>query len=101
MFFFSFGTEERFVNGGFPFALDQQFKLAIAMTPKDIRFAVDGNYVSSYNHRSEHGIRKLNGFKILTRHGLYMEITSVDHFQLDTNECLGFETYSHPDAEFL
>lgn len=95
--FFSYGIEERF--GGFPFALDQQFKMAIAFTPKDFRFAIDGGFFTTFNHRSENGIEKVNGFKMGTSFGLYMEVTSVDHVQLDSNECDGFEHFSHPDVE--
>lgn len=69
------------------------------MTPKEFRFAVDGIHFTSFRHRSEYGIDKLNGFKMGTVHGLYMEITSVDHLQMDSNYCDGFECYSHPDAE--
>lgn len=92
-----FGVEER--GDGFPFTLEQQFKLAIAMTPKDFRFAVDGVYFTSFNHRSEHGIDKLNGFKMGTNFGMYLEITSVDHLQMDSADCDGFEEYSNPDAD--
>lgn len=91
--------EER--SDGFPFVLDQQFKLAIALTPKEFRFAVDGTYFTSFAHRSEHGVDKLNGFKMGTSYGMYLEITSVDHVQMDSNDCDGFEEYSHPDSEIL
>lgn len=69
------------------------------MTPKEFKFAVDGEYFSSFMHRSEHGIDKLNGFKMGTSFGMYMEITSVDHLQMDSIECDGFEEYSRPDAD--
>lgn len=69
------------------------------MTPKDFKMAVDGAYLTSFNHRSEYGIDKMNGFKMTTTFGLHLEITSVDHFQLETNDCHGFEMYSHPDVE--
>lgn len=79
--------------------MEQQFKLAIAMTPKDFRFAVDGFPFVSFIHRSEHGIDKLNGFKMGTSYGMYMEITAVDHIQLDSSDCDGFEDFSHPDID--
>lgn len=69
------------------------------MTPKEFRFAVDGVYYSSFMHRSEHGIDKLNGFKMGTSFGMYMELTSVDHVEMDSIECEGFEEYSNPDAD--
>lgn len=98
-FFSRFGNEER--GGGFPFVIEQQFKLAIALTPKEFRFAVDGVHFGSFAYRSGHGIDKLNGFKMGTSHGLYLEITSVDHFQTDSSDCDGFEEYSHPDCDML
>lgn len=99
LFYSRFGNEER--NGGFPFVIDQQFKLAIALTPKEFRFAVDGVYFTSFAYRSGHGIDKLNGFKVGTSNGLYLEITSVDHLQMDSSNCDGFEEYSHPDYDLL
>lgn len=85
--------------GEFPFVLEQQFKLAIAMTPKEFRFAVDGVYYTSFIHRSENGIDKLNGFKMGTSYGMYMEVTSVDHVKMDSIECDGFEALSDPNSE--
>lgn len=100
MFHFDrFGVEER--GDGFPFVLEQQFKLAIAMTPKEFLFAVDGVYFTSFTYRSEYGIDKLNGFKMGTTAGMYLEITSVDHLQMDSPDCDGFEEYSNPDAEIF
>lgn len=99
LLFYRFGNEER--SGGFPFVLEQQFKLAIALTPKEFRFAVDGVYFASFAYRSGHGVDKLNGFKMGTSHGLYLEITSVDHMQMDSSDCDGFEEYSHPDSDYL
>lgn len=96
---FSFGVEERF--GGFPFVMEQQFKIAIALTPKEFRFAVDGVYFTSFPYRFGHGIDKLNGFKMGTNHGLYLEITSVDHLQMDSSDCDGFEEYSNPDSDIV
>lgn len=92
-----FGVEERSV--GFPFVLEQQFKLAIALTPKEFRFAVDGVYFGSFAYRSEFGMNKMNGFKMGASFGMYLEITSVDHLQMDSNDCYGFEEYSEPDCD--
>lgn len=99
LFLSRFGTEER--TGGFPFVLDQQFKLAIALTPKEFLFAVDGVFFASFAYRSGHGIEKLNGFKMGTNYGMYLEITSVDHVQMESSDCDGFEEYSHPDFEIM
>lgn len=69
------------------------------MTPREFRFAVDGVYFTSFCHRSENGIEKLNGFKMATSHGMYLEITSVDHLHMDSADCDGFEEYSNPDSD--
>lgn len=68
------------------------------MAPKEFRFAVDGVFFASFAYRSDYGIEKLNGFKMGTSFGLMMDITSVDHVQLEA-ECHGFEDYSHPETE--
>lgn len=69
------------------------------MTPPEFKFAVDGDIFTEFSHRSEHGIDKINGFKMKTMHGMYMEVTSVDHVRMDSIHCDGFEKYSHPDTE--
>lgn len=97
MLIFRFGVEERF--GEFPFILNQQFRMAIAFTPKDLRIAIDGSFFSTFNHRSQTKIEKMNGFKMSTSSGMYMEVTSVDHLKMDTDDCDGFEHYSHPDVD--
>lgn len=79
--------------------MDRQFRLAIAFTPKEFIFAVDGIFFASFAHRSENGIDKLNGLKMGTSYGLFLEISSVDHVQLDASNCEGFEQLSHPDYE--
>lgn len=71
------------------------------MTPKEFRFAVDGIHFTSFIHRSDHGIDKVNGFKMGTSFGMYMEITSVDHVQMDSSDCEGFEDYCRPDVDVL
>lgn len=93
---FRYGVEERF--GGFPFVVDQQFKLAIALTEKEFRFAVDGEYFASFSYRTPNVLERLNGLKISTSYGMYMEVNSVDHTEMDTDDCYGFESYSHPNV---
>lgn len=88
--------EER--NGGFPFAFEQQFKLAIALTDKEFKFAVDGEYFAAFAYRTPNVLERLNGLKISTSYGMYMEVNSVDHLEADTDDCHGFETYSHPNV---
>lgn len=78
--------------------IDQQFKLAIALTEKDFRIAIDGQFFTSFAFRPPTVLDKLNGFKISTSYGMFMEITSVDHLSLDSDDCSGFESYSSPDV---
>lgn len=98
-FIHRFGIEER--GGSFPFALEQQFKIAIAMTPKEFRIAIDGVYFTSFAYRSGYGISKMNGLKMSASYGMYLEITSVDHLQMDSSDCDGFEEYSEPDCDIF
>uniref|UniRef100_A0A1L8DQD9 Galectin n=1 Tax=Nyssomyia neivai TaxID=330878 RepID=A0A1L8DQD9_9DIPT len=95
----SFATEER--DGDFPFVIDQQFKLAIAFTMDDFRFAVNGNYFGKFTYRSTNVLDHLNGFKISVGNGLQLEITGVDHMNMGIPNCDGFEAYSHPDVLIL
>lgn len=73
--------------------------MAIAFTPKDLRIAIDGSFFSLFNHRSKTKIEKINGFKMSTSYGMYMEVTSVDHLEMGTDDCDGFEHYSDPDVD--
>lgn len=100
MFFhitFSWLSEER--DGGFPFAIDQEFKLAIAMTHNEFKFAVNGRYFGSYTFKTGGGsiLEQINGFKTYSNKGLQLEISSVDHIHMGISDCDGFEEYSHPD----
>ncbi|XP_059612519.1 32 kDa beta-galactoside-binding lectin lec-3 [Phlebotomus argentipes] len=95
----TFFTEER--DGEFPFAIEQQFKLAIAFTTEDFRFAVDGNYFGQFAYRSANVLDHLNGFKINVGNGLQLDITGVDHMNMGIPDCEGFEAYSHPDVAIM
>lgn len=91
-----FGEEER--HGGFPFAINQQFKMAIALTEKEFRVAVNGEFHSSFLYRTFNQLDKLNGFKIGVSYGMQIEITGVDHLPLGLSGCDSFEMYSHPNT---
>ncbi|XP_058811288.1 32 kDa beta-galactoside-binding lectin lec-3-like isoform X2 [Topomyia yanbarensis] len=91
--------EERL--GGFPFVLDQQFKLAIALTENEFKFAVNGSVFESYVYRSANQLDTLNGFKIQCSNGMQLEVTSVDHMNMGVPDCEGFESYSHPEVEIF
>ncbi|XP_037037240.1 galectin-6 [Bradysia coprophila] len=87
--------EER--SGGFPFKMEEQFKLAIAFTPKEFMFAVNGVYFNSFQYRTNRLLDKISGLKIFTYNGFNLEITSIDHVYIGHPACKGFEQYSHPD----
>lgn len=90
-------TEER--DGGFPFVIDQQFKLAIAMTDNEFKIAVNGNQFTTYAYKAgSHVLNLLNGFKTYSNKGLQLEISSVDHIHMGQADCDGYEAYSHPDV---
>ncbi|XP_053681766.1 32 kDa beta-galactoside-binding lectin lec-3-like [Sabethes cyaneus] len=91
--------EER--SGGFPFVLDQQFKLAIGMTENEFKFAVNGSYFESYAYRNINQLDILNGFKVQCSNGMQLEVTNVDHMNMGVPDCEGFESYSHPEVEIF
>uniref|UniRef100_A0A1Q3FNQ5 Galectin n=1 Tax=Culex tarsalis TaxID=7177 RepID=A0A1Q3FNQ5_CULTA len=91
--------EER--SGGFPFVLDQQFKLAIALTESEFKFAVNGSVFESYAYRNANLLNVLNGFKVQCANGMQLEITNVDHMNMGVSDCEGFESYSHPEVEIF
>ena len=89
---YSFGREER--TGDFPFILDQQFKIAIALTEKEFKIAVNGKRFCDFVYRSSKMLTELNGLKVAPNNGMHVEVTSINHFNLDDKNCLGFEEYS-------
>lgn len=93
----SFATRHEERSGGFPFKMEEQFKLAIAFTPKEFLFAVNGVYFNSFQYRTNRLLEKINGLKVFTSKGFNLEITSIDHVYIGHPTCKGFEQYSHPD----
>ncbi|XP_016984943.1 32 kDa beta-galactoside-binding lectin [Drosophila rhopaloa] len=94
---FEFGNEER--HGGFPFVFNQQFKLALAFTDREVLTAVDGYNFFSYAWRTPKAMMNLVGFKVTSINGLVVQITGVDHLQTGDPTCAGFEKYSRHDYE--
>uniref|UniRef100_A0A182J2F2 Galectin n=1 Tax=Anopheles atroparvus TaxID=41427 RepID=A0A182J2F2_ANOAO len=94
-----FRQEER--SGGFPFIIDQQFKLAIGLAEQEFKFAVNGSFFETYTYKTHRLLEVLNGFHIECTNGLQLEVTSVDHYFTGLPDCAGFEEYSHPDVEIL
>lgn len=82
----------------FPFALDQLFKLAIAVTDNCFVIAVNGDVLFSYSYRVNNSfLSNLSGIKVVTLNGMQLEVQGIDHLNMGTNDCEGFETYSDPD----
>lgn len=82
--------------------IDQQFKLAIALTNQEFKFAVNGRYFASYTYKAGANVlNQLNGFKTYSNKGLQLEISSVDHIHMGQADCEGFESYSDPDVSIL
>lgn len=94
--FLSWLSEER--DGGFPFVIDQQFRLAIGISDNAFKLAINGNYFASYAFKTSNVLDHLNGFKTYSNKGLQLEISSVDHIHTGSADCAGFENYSHPDV---
>ncbi|XP_058442756.1 32 kDa beta-galactoside-binding lectin [Malaya genurostris] len=88
-------------KGGFPFVLDQQFKLAIALTESEFKFAVNGSYFEAYAYQDANQLDTLNGFKVQCSNGMQLEVTNVDHMNMGVPDCEGFESYSHPEVEIF
>ncbi|GAB0099225.1 Galectin [Sergentomyia squamirostris] len=95
----NFLQEER--DGEFPFVIDQQFKLAFAFTSSEFRFAINGDLFGQFSYRSANVLDVMNGFKISVGNGLQLEVTGVDHMNMGSPDCEGFETYSHPDVAIM
>jgi hypothetical protein len=61
--------------------------------------AVDGEIISIFSYRSSHHfLNQLSGIKIATERGMQLEVQGVDHLNMGTSDCEGFEQYSHPDV---
>lgn len=82
--------EERYTN--FPFTIDQQFKIAIGITDKYFKLAIDGLLHSNYQFRTENLLNILTGIKMETSNGLRLEITSVDFFDIGKPNCDDYES---------
>jgi hypothetical protein len=84
---------------GFPFSIDQLFKLALAFTDNAFVVAVDGDVLFSYGYRGNNSfLESLTGVKVSVSNGLQLEVQGVDHLNTGMTDCDGFETYSHPDV---
>ncbi|XP_049287736.1 uncharacterized protein LOC125766115 isoform X1 [Anopheles funestus] len=94
-----FRQEER--SGGFPFIIDQQFKLAIGLAEQEFKFAINGSKFETYTYKNNRQLDVLNGFRIECTNGLQLEVTAVDHYYSGVPNCDGFEEYSDPDVDIM
>ncbi len=93
----SFGIEERY--GTFPFAIDEQFRLAIGLTDKEFKFAINGEFFARFGYRTANPLVSLNGFKLGTANGMHIAVTEVNHVVTDTMNCDDIVSMSHPDYD--
>lgn len=84
---------------GFPFVMDQLFKMAIAITETSFNVAVDGELLFSSPYRYSNSLLDtLTGVKFQTGNGMQLEVQGIDHMNMGMSDCEGFETYSHPEV---
>lgn len=89
--------EERY---GFPFVMEQMFKMAIAITETSFNVAIDGERFFSYAYRQSNSfLEALTGIKFQNTNGIQLEIQGIDHISEGAPDCEGFENYSHPDVQ--
>lgn len=89
--------EERY---GFPFAIEQMFRMAIAFTETSFNVAIDGERFFSYAYRySNSFLDRLMGISVQTSSGIQLEVQGIDHMNLESSDCEGFEALSHPDVD--
>lgn len=88
-------------SDGFPFALNQPFRIAFAFTDRgDLKIAVNGQPLMHFllDHiELEDGESLWNimtGFQIKAALGLNLQVTNVEHIQASSGGCDGFESYS-------
>jgi hypothetical protein len=103
--FFSWLADE-YRHKTFPFELDKEFQLAIAMGPTCFKVAVDGRHLLTYDFKAtrrqmpkaftgHHQIfEKLTGFKVFALQGMNLEVSFVDHIQTK-EELTHYEIFSN------
>lgn len=94
-----YGVEER--DGAFPFFIDEQFKLAIAIGTNEFKFAVNGQLFATFAYRSANLLERLNGMQIVAGNGMHMEVTGVDHMHTGDVECGDFQKFTDPGMNVL
>lgn len=86
---------EAVVAPSFPFAIQEVFKLAIAITNSEFLVAVNGNKIMSIEFRDEieRILGSLTGVEIVSNNGMSVEVQGVD-FNLIRPDCEGFERFT-------
>lgn len=98
-------TEQRFTD--FPFVLEKEFIIAIAIASTCFKVAVNGKHLLIYSFKStqqqmpraftgHHPIfDKLTGFKVVGLQGMKVAVNLVDHI-LTKDDCEMYEMFSSP-----
>lgn len=87
----------------FPFALNQQFKIALAFTDSEFKVAVNGRFLMDFSldhidlEDGESLWDILTGFHIKATSDMKLNISRVEHTVTD-KDCDGFESYSNLNA---
>jgi hypothetical protein len=98
--------EKRF--NSFPFKLNKEFGLAIAITTSAFKVAVDGLHLLTYdfravkdqlplafdNHRHHRIFESLTGFKMFALNGMEVSVSHVDHLKMK-DDCEFYEIFSN------
>lgn len=90
-------------SDSFPFVMNQNFKIAIAFSDKDLKVAVNGHFLMNFalDHIDLEDDESLwdilTGFHIKAASDMKINISRVEHTVAD-RDCDGFENYSNLNA---
>lgn len=88
----NFGQEER--DGVFPFVWGEQFTMAVALTRREFRLAVNGVEFCTFSYRMKDQLKHMGGLKIFGTQGGHVEVTAIDHVPGGEPDCAEYERYS-------
>lgn len=95
----NYAAEER--DGEFPFVRGEQFTMAVALTAREFRVAVNGVELCTFAYRMRDQLRHMNGLKVYGQHGARVEVTQVNHVTGGDAECAQYERYSERGMRIL
>lgn len=76
-------------------AVDQMFKIAIAITNTSFIVAFEGRRLFSYSHRDNISfLENMMGPRIAEDDGAQLEVLEINHLNMGTSKCEGFESYT-------